>query len=308
MYNIVGNIDFGARIYNPRIGRWLSVDPLQKMYPFESPYVYVSNNPLIYIDLGGKSKWYIVNVYNEITNERQSIIVKLDDVTLKRQNVTHPGVIDAQDTYYNVGWYDVNLVQNITIKKDGSKVVEPVSEQLGQLRFENDPILDWFGINDTQEDVNEEIQDQKLGPGGVMWTSSEGGGQETRKASSYSEVKPENIDLLLSTVTALSPHPKGFEIPNELLRDKPALEALYILSQAMDKQAGVIDLSYTALKNFVSNAAKNNQIKRTAVQCTSCKSFKYNNVVVDDTSNLKINKVEEKQPAEFHSETKPATK
>ena len=51
----VGNaIDFGARIYDPRIGRWLSTDPLQAKYPSLTPYNFTGNNPTNYIDVDGK--------------------------------------------------------------------------------------------------------------------------------------------------------------------------------------------------------------------------------------------------------------
>jgi|GEM_PF-1365945 len=46
--------DYGMRIYDPRLGCWQSMDPLQAVYPFLSPYNFVSNNPLIYVDLDGK--------------------------------------------------------------------------------------------------------------------------------------------------------------------------------------------------------------------------------------------------------------
>ena len=50
-----GNVyDFGARIYNPRLGIWLSLDPLQKKYPGVSPYNYCLNNPIVFIDPDGK--------------------------------------------------------------------------------------------------------------------------------------------------------------------------------------------------------------------------------------------------------------
>ncbi|APF20832.1 RHS repeat-associated core domain-containing protein [Caldithrix abyssi DSM 13497] len=45
---------FGARYYDPAIGRWLSVDPLEEKYPGISPYVFTLNNPIKYYDPDGK--------------------------------------------------------------------------------------------------------------------------------------------------------------------------------------------------------------------------------------------------------------
>ena len=49
-------IDYGMRIYDPRVGRFLSVDPLQKKYPELTPYQYASNTPIQAVDLDGLEK------------------------------------------------------------------------------------------------------------------------------------------------------------------------------------------------------------------------------------------------------------
>ncbi len=46
--------DFGARMLDPRLGRWLSIDPLFKNYPHYSSYSVAANSPLIAKDPNGK--------------------------------------------------------------------------------------------------------------------------------------------------------------------------------------------------------------------------------------------------------------
>ena len=45
--------DYGARMLDVRLGRFLSVDPLTGQYPFYTPYQYAGNKPIQCIDLDG---------------------------------------------------------------------------------------------------------------------------------------------------------------------------------------------------------------------------------------------------------------
>ena len=45
--------DYGFRIYNPALGRFLSVDLLSHDYPFYSPYLFAGNKPIVALDLDG---------------------------------------------------------------------------------------------------------------------------------------------------------------------------------------------------------------------------------------------------------------
>jgi RHS repeat-associated protein len=51
--------DYGMRIYDPRVGRFLSVDPIANEYPELTPYQYASNTPIQAIDLDGLESWSI---------------------------------------------------------------------------------------------------------------------------------------------------------------------------------------------------------------------------------------------------------
>ncbi len=48
--------DYGMRIYDPRLGRFLSVDPLSAEYPWNSTYAFAENDVIRSIDLEGAEK------------------------------------------------------------------------------------------------------------------------------------------------------------------------------------------------------------------------------------------------------------
>ena len=50
-------IDYGMRVYDPRAGRFLSVDPLMKKFPQLTPFQYAGNTPTKFIDLDGAERF-----------------------------------------------------------------------------------------------------------------------------------------------------------------------------------------------------------------------------------------------------------
>ena len=51
--------DYGFRIYDPRLGRFLSVDPLTSGYPWYTPYQFAGNKPIWCIDLDGLEEVFV---------------------------------------------------------------------------------------------------------------------------------------------------------------------------------------------------------------------------------------------------------
>ena len=62
--NAVGHIDYGARQYDPILGRWFALDPLSEKYYGISPYAFCAGNPVRYVDFYG--------LYFDEDNDRKS--------------------------------------------------------------------------------------------------------------------------------------------------------------------------------------------------------------------------------------------
>ncbi|HET9056448.1 MAG TPA: RHS repeat-associated core domain-containing protein [Chitinophagaceae bacterium] len=74
--------DYGFRIYSPALGRFLSVDPLQKKFPWLSTYQFSENNPIRFIDLDGAeifdpfTKWFATDAAITIITKPNSTKAK----------------------------------------------------------------------------------------------------------------------------------------------------------------------------------------------------------------------------------------
>ncbi|MBS1736096.1 MAG: hypothetical protein JSS98_05750 [Bacteroidetes bacterium] len=107
---------FENRIYDSRLGRWYSIDPLQRKYAGLSPYNFVENNPLVYVDKNGKDKWLNIIVTDQRTGKTTRLSILIDhDIKSEINRVYNPGD-SYTDTY---DWFDIDLNYNITVDKNG---------------------------------------------------------------------------------------------------------------------------------------------------------------------------------------------
>jgi RHS repeat-associated protein len=60
--------DYGMRIYDPRLGKFLSVDPVTSEYPMLTPYQFASNRPIDGIDQDGLEWKPVTNADGNITD------------------------------------------------------------------------------------------------------------------------------------------------------------------------------------------------------------------------------------------------
>lgn len=63
--------DFGARLYDPALGRWLSQDPLAEKYQAHSPYLFCAGNPMKFVDPEGKE---IRIMYQDDSGENKELL------------------------------------------------------------------------------------------------------------------------------------------------------------------------------------------------------------------------------------------
>jgi RHS repeat-associated protein len=56
--------DFGARMYDSRLGRWLSIDRIFSKYPYASTYCFAVNTPIQARDPDGNYVFFVNGYYN----------------------------------------------------------------------------------------------------------------------------------------------------------------------------------------------------------------------------------------------------
>jgi RHS repeat-associated protein len=99
----VGNsYDFGARIYDPRVSRFYSVDPKESNYPWQSPFAYFLNSPIRFLDINGEGGGDDV-IHRVTSGESPSSIAKQHGISVWELAKLNQGNLSAGGHFNPVG-------------------------------------------------------------------------------------------------------------------------------------------------------------------------------------------------------------
>jgi RHS repeat-associated protein len=99
--------DFGARMYNSRLGRWMSVDELSAKYPFASPYNFVLNTPIQAIDPDGKDVILLIWGTGDGSRGAGHFVIAISNYKEVKTKVKENGVWLTKTTMVPDGSYTV---------------------------------------------------------------------------------------------------------------------------------------------------------------------------------------------------------
>jgi RHS repeat-associated protein len=105
--------DYGFRIYDPRLGKFLSVDPLAKQFPWYTPYQFSGNKVINSIDMDGAEELLVIRWYDNDKYIGQSYIY-----VPTSQRVLENGVVYIQAQYNNQSDRELWNLEN-TKNRDG---------------------------------------------------------------------------------------------------------------------------------------------------------------------------------------------
>ena len=148
--------DFGARMQDPRIGgRFFSLDPRIKEFPFMSPYLFAGNNPIRNVDENGEGPGDRVKAAKQFLTSKtgykysmgsdnigrkyrttftKAALEKQDCIELVTRVLYADGVINSM----NVGKYDYYLANKNSIGKllfNKSKFIQSSTPNVGDIAF-----------------------------------------------------------------------------------------------------------------------------------------------------------------------------
>lgn len=191
------SLNFEARIYDPRTARWYSLDPLQKKFPGETHYGFVSDNPIIYADIDGRDKIFRVTTIDK--NGETHIYVSINKDFFIYTKVDVPG-------FGNSRYYKNDLIIEMVIDQRSNKVT--YKESLGNRK-------QTFAINYYYEALSEWASNKNSRgsqSGGITLTSQFSSQTDGPKTDITTGTDGSiNIDLITAAFGSISKEAKGLK-------------------------------------------------------------------------------------------------
>jgi RHS repeat-associated protein len=110
--------DFGARLLDPRIGRWMSVDPAFSQQPGVSPYQSFLNSPLQYVDPEGETEFHFTIIRNKDTGKTTTVLKVTPDRYIQKYSRTESflGMSVVKRQVYDVVIKEEIVIENGTVQ------------------------------------------------------------------------------------------------------------------------------------------------------------------------------------------------
>ena len=155
--------DYGFRIYDKRIGKFLSVDPLTRKYAWYTPYQFSGNMPICAIDLDGAEELRVTAGVEKMFDTELEILRKDEVIGSSFKAIQNPDLSDKHLVIFKLGETNQaathvaftpsleskNYIEYYT--KYPEMINEKVTEAMGKLL---QPLVD-AGL--TQEQAKQEV-------------------------------------------------------------------------------------------------------------------------------------------------------
>jgi len=203
-HNAAGTVyDYGFRIYDARIAKFLSVDPLAEKYTAWSPYAYCLNNPIIYIDPDGREvKGLTKDDAQKVQSDFNTIFA--DD---KFENFRGLLTLDKKGKTFNSIDADAlkGAFKGVELSKDEQALVDQVTGAINSDKVHVVEFADVSGnvskegskafkthLNNTQAGIGDAMIPGEQMPGSTMNAVSGGGINIPTKSGSHSVIMEGN--------------------------------------------------------------------------------------------------------------------
>ncbi len=303
----IGNsYDFGARMLDPRVGRWFKIDPLSQKYPYDSPYIFSGNSPISIMDPDGERKRKITMVVNEngvLLHKPRIDYVNSELMSVTRQVGNDPLSGDAIVThdYYDI--YDLEVI----VKDANNKTVKnhKLTGIKGGLRYKG-----YTFTPKTMLEARDAFASSSFGTwepeGGIVFSDGNNGsslvGIEKRNGSNALWIDFKGTFDAVLTLLSRNPKKPGGGGLDQKIGDfidsvNNSCDVVKTINNALNSPSSTVDnTNGTTVQTSSTNSAKNvNKAQDTIISVPSARtetnpaSMPYTVVVIEDQKKVKVN-------------------